>query len=37
MEILKEHWIGILMITPIVLNVMYMVYLIVRREFFEKH
>jgi hypothetical protein len=37
MEFLKENWFTILMLTPITLNVMYMVYLIIRREYFEKH
>ena len=35
MEILKENWLTILMLTPITLNILYMVFLIVRREFFE--
>lgn len=37
MEILKENWLTILLIAPITLNVLYMIYLIVRREYFEKY
>jgi len=37
MEYLKEHWFTILMLTPLALNVLYMVYLVIRREYFEKN
>lgn len=36
MEILKENWITLLMLTPLMLNVIYMAYLVIKREVFEK-
>ena len=36
MEFLKEHWVAIFMLTPLILNVLYMIYVVIRREFFDK-
>lgn len=35
MEYLKEHWIEILMLTPFIFGVSFLVYIVISREFFE--
>lgn len=37
MEFLKEHWIDILVLTPFIIGVSFLIYIVIRREFFEKH
>ena len=36
MEFLKEHGVAIFMLTPLVISVLYMAYIVINREFFEK-
>ena len=36
MEFLKKNWIPIYMLTPLTIMVVYMAYVVIRKEFFDK-
>lgn len=36
MEFIKENWLNILMLTPLVYNTIYIIYIIIQREVFTE-